>query len=153
MMAPGADTKSVVDVSTAQLVLFSVGNLMCGLDIRSVQEISSDTEITPVHHARSYVRGVINLRGQLLTVIDLRCKLGMRPLDLSAEMRIVVVRGQDGVVGLLVEQVDDVVAIDVETLEPPPGHIEQVPGAFFHAICKMDDRLAAVLDLSRVLEV
>lgn len=153
MTAPVSNVEPDLNIETDELVLFSVGNLVCGLDILAVQEIISDIAITPVYHARDYVRGVINLRGQLLTVIDLRSKLGMQPLELSDEMRVVVVRGEDGIVGLLVERVADVVAVDAETLEAPPGHIEKVPGVFFDAICKMENGLAAVLNLSRILEV
>jgi len=143
VQSPGPDIE--------ELVLFTVGNLLCGLDIRQVQEIGSRLEITAVHHAPPYVRGVINLRGQLLTVIDLRRKLGLPPLDLEDGMRIVVTRGPQGLLGLLADSVADIVDIDSERLESPPGHIEEIPGVFFTAIYKMADRLAAVLDLPQVL--
>ena len=136
----------------AELVLFSVGNLLCGLDIRSVQEINKQLEITPVPHAPEYVRGIVNLRGQLLTVVDLRCKLGLHPASsIDPDMRILVVRGPDGIVGLLVDRVADVIEIDGEDLEPPPGHIDKVPGAYFYAVHKMEGELAAVLHLTEVL--
>jgi purine-binding chemotaxis protein CheW len=97
------------------------------------------------------VRGVLNLRGQLLTVIDLRCKLGLKPVAIDAQMRIMVVRREEGVVGLLVDQVEDIVEASAAEMEPPPANLGAVPGIFFSAIYKMDAELAAVLDLDQVL--
>ena len=107
---------SPAELGIEELVLFSVGNLLCGLDIRQVQEINNRLEITSVHHAPPYVRGVVNLRGQLITVIDLRRKLGMAALETQVDMRIIVARGQDGTVGLLVDRVADIVEIDGNAL-------------------------------------
>ena len=135
-----------------ELVLFACGDLLCALDIRQVQEIDRDLQITPVRHAPPYVRGVLNLRGQLLTILDLRRKLGLQPIGMDADMRIVVVKGPEGIVGLLVDSVADIVEAAVDAMEPPPSNIQEVPGIFFSAIHKMDDGLAAVLDLEQVLE-
>lgn len=147
-----AETGQRLDGQIQELVLFACGDLLCGLDIRQVQEIDKNLEITRVRHARPYVRGVLNLRGQLLTIIDLRSKLGLEPIDIDADMRVVVAKGTDGIVGLLVDSVADIVEARVEQMEPPPSNIDEVPGIFFSAIYKMEAGLAAVLDLEQVLE-
>ena len=140
------------DGETRELVLFSSGNLLCGLDIRQVQEINKNLEITRVRHAPPYVRGVLNLRGQLLTVIDLRRKLGLEMIAIDVDMRIIVAKGGEGIVGLLVDRVADIIEARVDEMEPPPSNIDAVPGSFFSAIYKMEMGLAAVLDLEQVLE-
>ncbi|MBT4101356.1 MAG: purine-binding chemotaxis protein CheW [Gemmatimonadetes bacterium] len=140
-----------VETETCDYVLFQVGSLTCGLNIDRVQEIEDNLEITRVHRAPHWVRGVINLRGQLLTIIDLRSKLGMPAADMSTTKRVVVVKGDEGLMGLLVDAIDDVVEADLADVEPPPSHIGQVPGIFFDAIYKMPSGLAALLDLAQVL--
>ena len=147
-----ADIAQRPDSEIQELVLFACGDLLCGLDIRQVQEINKNLAITRVRHAPSYVRGVLNLRGQLLTIVDLRSKLGLEPADIDADMRIVVAKGAEGIVGLLVDSVADIVEAPAEEMEPPPSNIDAVPGLFFRAIYKMDAGLAAVLNLGQVLE-
>lgn len=137
---------------TAEFVLFRVGPLTCGLGIEKVQEIEDNLDITQVHRAPAWVSGVINLRGQLLTIIDLRSKLGLPAQQRTATERVVVVKGDEGPMGLLVDGVDDVVEANLSDVEPPPSHIEDVPGVFFGAIYKMPHGLAALLDLAQVLK-
>lgn len=146
-----AATGSRAGVETLELVLVAIGNLRCGIDLRYVQEIDRNLDITRVRHAPAYVRGVVNLRGQLLTLIDLRKKFDLDPVDTTSEMRIVVVEQGDGAVGLLVDRVDDIIEASAQDLEPPPSNVGRVVGAFFRAIYKMEDGLAAVLDLEEVL--
>lgn len=135
-----------------EIIIFSVGDLLCGLDITHAQEINRNLSITPVPQSHEYVRGVLNLRGQVITVIDLRVKLELDPVDISPTMRIIVVRtGADGV-GLLVDGVDDIVPVRERDLRPPPSNIGGVRGEFFSAVYKMDSELAAIIDIEKVLE-
>jgi purine-binding chemotaxis protein CheW len=135
-----------------ELVLFRSGELLCGIDVARVQEINRNLDITFVHHAPDYVRGVLNLRGQLLTVIDLRRKLGMESAIINPDMRVVVVRRDGSEAGLLVDQIVDIIAAENSNTEPPPANVAGVAGVFFSAVYKMEAALAAVLDLDRVLE-
>jgi purine-binding chemotaxis protein CheW len=134
-----------------ELVLFVTGSLLCGLDVAQVQEISRELAVTPVHRAPPYVRGVLNLRGQLLTVIDLRRKLGVESSALAPGMRIVVVKAKRGVVGLLVDSVADIVRVEPSELQPPPANLKEVSGDYFAGVYLMERGLAAVLDLETVL--
>ncbi len=145
-------TVPIIEAEDRDLVLFRSGDLLCGIDVVRVQEINRNLDITVVHRAPDYVRGVLNLRGQLLTVIDLRRKLGMESVGIDSNMRVVVVR-RDGVeVGLLVDQIVDIITADSLSTEPPPANVAGVGGIFFSAVYKMETALAAVLDLDRVLE-
>ena len=124
------ETLAVVDASQA-LIVFHVGELLCCARITHVQEITQNCEMTPVHHAPECVNGVVNLRGQIVTVIDLRKTFGLERLELHPEMRIVVVRFAEERIGLLVERVQDVMQADHYDIEAPPGNVCGVSGAFF----------------------
>ena len=145
-------TAAIIDAEDRELVLFRSGDLLCGVDVSRVQEINRNLDITAVHRAPDYVRGVLNLRGQLLTVIDLRRKLGMESASIDPDMRVVVVRRDGAEVGLLVDQIVDIIEAGGSNMEPPPANVAGVAGVFFCAVYKMETALAAVLDLDRVLE-
>ncbi len=134
-----------------ELAVIFVGDIVCGVETRLVKEINKNLSFTVVPGARRCIRGILNLRGQILTVIDLRDRLGLEPLPLDPHMRVVVIsdRGED--IGLLVDGVADVVLGDERNIEPPPSNIDAVEGVFFTGILKMDDRLVAVLDINEVL--
>ncbi|MBT4140250.1 MAG: purine-binding chemotaxis protein CheW [Candidatus Latescibacteria bacterium] len=142
----------LVSNDVREIIIFTVGDLLCGLDISHAQEINRNLSITPVPQSPDYVRGVLNLRGQVITVVDLRVKLELDSVDISPGMRIIVVRtGTDGV-GLLVDSVDDIVPVRERDLTPPPSNIGGVRGEFFSAVYKMDSDLAAIVDIEHVLE-
>jgi len=135
-----------------EIIIFSVGDLLCGLDISHAQEINRNLSITPVPQSHDYVRGVLNLRGQVITVIDLRVKLELEPVEILPSMRIIVVRTGTDAVGLLVDGVDDIVPVRERDLRPPPSNIGGVRGEFFSAVYKTDTDLAAIVDIEKVLE-
>ena len=135
-----------------ELILFTVGDLLCGLDISQAQEINRHLSITPVPQAPHYVRGVLNLRGQVITIIDLRVKLELEPVDLSDDKRIIVVHNDTDGVGLLVDSVSDIIAVNEKYMAAPPSNIGGVRGEFFSAVYKMETHLAAVIDIRKVLE-
>lgn len=134
-----------------KLALFESGNLLCGLDIAHVQEINKNIAVTVVHRAPDYVRGVINLRGEIVTVIDLRTKFGFEPLESEAESQIVIVRQGDENMGLLVDSVSDVVVANEKDIEPPPSNLAGVTGHFFKGIYKLEHNLVAILNIDELL--
>jgi len=137
--------------SCRKLALFESGNLLCGLDIVHVQEINKNIAVTVVHRAPDYVRGVINLRGEIVTVVDLRCKFGFEPLADETEMQIVIVRQGEENIGLLVDSVADVVLADERDVEPSPSNMAGVTGRFFQGIYKLEHSLVAILDIDELL--
>lgn len=135
-----------------KLALFESGNLLCGLDIAHVQEINKNIAVTAVHRAPKYVRGVINLRGEIVTVIDLRSKFGFAPLtQAAAEAQIVIVRQGDENIGLLVDSVSDVVIVDEKDIEPPPSNLTGETGHFFKGVCKLEHSLVVILNIDELL--
>ena len=134
-----------------KLALFESGDLLCGLDIAHVQEINKNIAVTVVHRAPSYVCGVINLRGEIVTVIDLRSKFGFLPLPPEAESQIVIVRQGDENMGLLVDSVSDVVLANERDIEPPPSNLAGVTGHFFKGIYKLEHELVAILNIDELL--
>jgi len=134
-----------------ELALFQVDDMICGLDTSLVQEINKQTEITPVHRAPDYVKGVMNLRGEIATVIDLRKKFNMESLNIQEDMKIVVVRQGSENIGLLVDSVTDVVMADIRDIAPPPSNVSGVTGIFFEGIYTMKEDLVAVLNVDELL--
>ena len=133
-------------------IVLEVGNIRCGIAITQIQEINKQIDMTPVHHAPAYVRGVINLRGQIVTVVDLRIKFGLPPLDLNDERCIVVVKWSGESIGLLADRIQDIVVADTAAILDPPANIRGVTGAFFSGIYPMEQGLIAFLRLPELLK-
>jgi len=145
---PEADARHQRD---PQLVIFHVGDLACALDIATTQEIKGQLEIVEVPGTARNVRGIANLRGQVITVIDLRRVFDIPPKPIDSESRIVVVRDEGAVIGLLADSVEDIVIANAEDLEPPPANISGVPGEFFDSVYKRSEDLVCVLSIKHIL--
>lgn len=145
---------NLADTRTGEqdLVVFTVDGVMCALRVDEVQEIKRVTSITNVHRAPSYVRGVVNLRGRIVTVIDLRCKFGYPQCEPSGTSRIVVVERGDEPIGLLVDTIEDAVVAAAEDILPPPSTINGAEGRYFVGVYKTPESLVAILDKEAVLE-
>lgn len=140
-----------------QYCTFYAGDMYFGIWVREVQEVLQYQDMVSVPLASPVVRGLINLRGQIVTAVDLRRRLGL-PDRLSREdggsdPMNVVVRTEDGAVSLLVDQIGDVVEVDEHTFEPPPetlaGHIRDV----VEGVYKLDGSLLLILDAQQAVEV
>jgi len=138
---------------TSQFCTFFLDQLMFGVELKGVQEVIRDLQMTPVPLAPSVVSGLMNLRGQLVTAVDLRRRLelgaakeGMQPMN-------VVVRSQDGAVSLLVDEIDDVVEVDETTFEHPPETLQGNVRNMILGVHKLDGRLLHVLDIEKACQV
>ncbi len=138
--------------NTRELAIFMVGEMPCGLDTALVQEIIKTTQITEVHRAPEYVKGVINLRGEIATVIDLRTKFKMVEQKEVNTMEIVVVRHGDEAIGLLVDRVNDVVMANKKDITPPPSNVGNIAGIYFEGIFTMETELVSVLNPTELLK-
>jgi purine-binding chemotaxis protein CheW len=134
-----------------QLVIFGLGTENFGVEISAVESIIKLQEMTKVPHAPGFVEGVTNLRGTVLPVIDLRKRFGLPKREASKETRIVVVNMADVKVGMIVDQVSEVLTIQSEIIEPTPPMISTVDTAFITGIAKVGDRLIIMLELEKVL--
>ena len=141
------------DSDSVELAIFNVADLVCALRSIEVQEIIRVQEITPVHHAPEFVSGVINLRGQIVSIIDMRKKFGCQQDPNRENTRIVIVKMHEESVGLLVDGVHDILIAPSREIEPPPSNISGLNGDFFTGIYKKDDALVAILNIHEILKV
>jgi len=132
-------------------IVLEVGDLWCGVPIAEIQEIIKQLAVTPVHHAPDYVRGVINLRGQIVTVIDLRAKFALPLLELNEEHCIVVVRWAGESIGLLADRIQDIVVAEPADILEPPANLHGVAGTLFSGIYPVEQGLVAFLRLPALL--
>ena len=136
-----------------QLVIFDLGNESFGIDIASVEGIVKLQEITRIPQAPSYMEGITNLRGSVLSVIDLHRRFGMPEQERTNETRIVVAQMGELKVGMIVSCVSEVLTIDDSVIEPPPPMISNISCEFITGVAKIDKRLVILLDLEKVLTV
>ncbi|MGA9120473.1 MAG: chemotaxis protein CheW [Bacteroidota bacterium] len=134
-----------------QLVSFTIGEEEFGVDILKVQEINRMLDVTRVPNAPEYVDGVINLRGKVIPIIDLRRRFGMERKEHDKNTRIVVVELSGKVVGFVVDAVSEVLRIPKSVTEPPPSIAAGIEAAYMTAVGKLEDRLLILLDLEKVL--
>ena len=136
---------------SVELATFYVGEALCGMDILNVQEINKLMDMTKVPQSPEYVTGILNLRGQIVTVIDLGKKLGLCSTDCSETTRNIIVNADNEYIGLLVSSISDVVEAKWDKVEEPPANIGGVQGVFFKGVFKTKDRLIGILDVNKVL--
>ena len=134
-----------------QFATFYVGHMLLGVDIRVVQEINRQSEITQVPHAPEYVRGVINLRGEVATVVDLRTILGLPKSDRSQQTRNLIVHHQGEAIGLLVDRISDILTLREDEISPPPTNVDGVDGRLMSGVCTLDSEIVVLLDIDEVL--
>ena len=134
-----------------QLVTFHVGNEEFGVDILEVREINRMMEITRVPHSPDFVEGVVNLRGQVIPVVDLRKRFRLEALARDKNTRIVVVEMSESVVGFLVDSVSEVLRVSTAKVEPPPAIVAGIESDYIQGVVKLDDRLLILLDLQKLL--
>ncbi len=134
-----------------QLVSFNIGEEEFGVDILRVQEINRMLEVTRVPNSPVHVDGVINLRGKVIPIVDLRQRFGMPRKDHDKNTRIIVVELNGQVVGFVVDAVREVLRIPRSVTEPPPSLAGGVREEYITAVGKLEDRLLILLDLEKVL--
>lgn len=141
-----ADTREVL-----QLVTFRLGNEEYSMDILKVQEIIRHMDLTRVPRTPDFVDGVINLRGRVIPVLDLRKRFGMPADEKTDETRIIVVDVDNSVVGFKVDAVSEVLRLPADTVEPPPTIVKGAESDYIKGVGKLDNRLLILLDVARIL--
>jgi len=135
----------------SQFLTFNLGDELYGVDILRVQEIKGYTAVTKIPNTPPHVKGVLNLRGTIVPIVELRTKFGMPTIDYTAFTVIIVVVVRDKVMGLVVDSVSDVLNIDKKDIQPPPQFGAKVDVSFLNGIGKSGDKLVALLDMDRLL--
>lgn len=146
-----SSTTTVVTDSLLQLVSFHLGEEEYAVDILNIQGINRMVDITKVPNAPEFVEGIINLRGQVIPIIDLRKRLGMEHKEHDKQTRIIVVEIDTKVIGFIVDCVNEVLRINKSITEAPPETAVSIDTKFITAVGKLEDRLLILLDLEKVL--
>jgi purine-binding chemotaxis protein CheW len=141
---------SVSTEELLQLVSFNIGEEVFGVDILQVQEINRLVEITKVPESAQYIEGVINLRGKVIPIIDLRKRFGMVLKDADKDTRIIVLDITGTVMGMIVDSVSEVLRLPPSTIEPAPEIATSINSEYISGVAKLDDRLLIYLDLSKI---
>jgi len=148
--APAQQQRAAAE-ATEHLATFFLAKEEYGVDVKQVQEIRRVAEITSVPRAPEFVRGVINLRGRILPVLDLRRRLALGEVVVNRDSRIVVVRVKDRLLGLLVDGASQVLKVPVSHIEAAPEEVVQKGGDYIRGVAKLADRLIILVDLERLL--
>lgn len=138
------------DGKILQLVTFKLDNEEFAVDILKVQEINKMTDITRIPNAPPFVEGVINLRGKIIPVVDLRKRLGFEGRSFGKSTRIIVVELEGMVLGFIVDSVSEVLRISESTVEPPPSLVSGMESEYIEGIGKLENRLLLLLELKKV---
>jgi purine-binding chemotaxis protein CheW len=144
------DATAAVGEDLLQLVTFGVGDEEYAVPILSVQEINRMMEITRVPQSPPFVEGVINLRGKIIPVVDLRKKFGMANTEQTKDHRIIVVEVQNRVIGFTVDRVSEVLRISRDVVDTAPQMVTGVDIDYVDGVGKLDDRLLILLSLTRL---
>lgn len=144
-------TEAAFTSNEVQLVVFKLDNEEYGVSILQVQEIKRMTDITRVPHTPDYIKGVINLRGSVLPVIDLKKRLNLNPGDYDDNTRIITVKVDDLSIGIIVDAVSEVLSIDRQSIEPAQSVVGGVSTAYLSGVGKLDNRLIILLNLEALI--
>ena len=139
------------DNTVLRWVTFCLENEKYGINVMQVQEVLRISEIAPVPGAPDYVLGIINLRGNVVTVIDTRKRFGLKPRELGDSTRIVIVEANEQVVGILVDSVAEVVDLKVSEIESAPNVGTEESSKFIQGVASQDDELLIIVDLNKLL--
>jgi len=134
-----------------QVVVFELENSYYGVHILQVQEIIKMTEITKLPNTPKFIEGVVNLRGRIIPVMDLRKRFGLNPIPVNEEWKILILKTEEVLFGVMVDQISEVEKISVGIIEVPPKIVAGVKGEFISGIAKTDKRLLILLDIERIL--
>jgi len=134
-----------------QWVTFQLESEIYGVNVMQVQEVLRVTEIAPVPGAPSYVLGIINLRGNVVTVLDTRARFGLPPQDINDSSRILIIESTGQVVGILVDRISEVVYLKESDIEMTPNVGNQESSRFIQGVFNREKELLILVDLNKFL--
>ncbi|MDB5648991.1 MAG: cheW [Hyphomicrobiales bacterium] len=137
--------------SSRELIVFRIDNREFCVDIMQVRDIRGWTPATPLPHSPAYVRGVINLRGAVLPVVDMATRLGFRPSEPSVRHVIMVTQVEQQIVGLLVDAVSDILTVNEGDIQPTPDLASELAKTFIRGVLAIDGRMISMISLDHVL--
>lgn len=137
--------------SVIQWVTFKLEGETYGINVMQVQEVLRYTEIAPVPGAPDYVLGIINLRGNVVTVVDTRKRFSLPPTEITDQTRIVIIESEKQVIGILVDSVAEVVYLKASEIETAPNVGNEETSKFLQGVCNRDNELLILIDLNKLL--
>jgi purine-binding chemotaxis protein CheW len=141
----------VLDGEIVQLVSFNLEDVEYGIDILSVHEILRIPDLTRLPNTPKFIKGVINLRGNVIPVVDIRERFGFKKAPVTEFSRIIVIESDDKLIGMLVDNVSQVLRIRDSNIDPPSLLIEGVSEEFISGVGRLKDRLIIILNLKNIL--
>lgn len=135
-----------------KVIVFQLKDEEYGIPVEQVQSIEKVQHITRVPKTSSYIKGVINLRGVVTPIIDLRRRFGLEEVENSDSTRMIIVSREDIEVGFIVDAANDVIDINQESIEPAPEVVGSVQAEYIQGVAKLDKRLIVMIDLAQVLK-
>jgi purine-binding chemotaxis protein CheW len=138
-------------VDELQAVVFVLNNAYYGVPILQVQEIVKMTEITKLPNTPNFVEGVVNLRGQIIPIIDLRRRFNLPSAEVDENWKILILKIDEVHFGVMVDQISEVEKVPTSLIEVPPKVVQGVRGDFISGIAKTSERLLILLDIEKIL--
>ncbi len=148
-----SDILAIQSDSVIQLATFYLNDMLIGIELGFVQEINRNIELTPVPDSAEFIRGIINLRGNVVTVIDLKIILELGETDITDNTSVVIVNYDNEQIALLVDKVADVIHAKNDLLEQPPANMTESDSKYFKYIYKKENDLLTVLDIEEILAI
>lgn len=145
------DVTVASDDEVLQWVTYRLGDETYGINVMQVQEVLRHTEIAPVPGAPDYVLGIINLRGNVVTVIDTRARFGLPEVEITDNTRIVIIEADEQVLGIMVDSVAEVVYLKSSEIDSAPNVGTEESTKFIQGVSNRDDELLILVDLNRML--
>ncbi len=141
---------TITKIGELQLATFYVDDVLLGINIREIQEINRQRDITTVPHTPASVRGVINLRGEVVTVLDMRTIFGLGVTDFQRSTRNMILRSEGEPVGLLVDRLADVVTVLEQDIDAPPANVSGIDAQFMRGVVKLPTEIVVVVKVEEV---
>lgn len=134
-----------------QAVVFMLNRAYYGVPILQVQEIVKMTEITELPNTPDFVQGIVNLRGKIIPIIDMRKRFGLPQEKIDENWKILILKEEDVLFGVMVDQISEVEKVPSALIEKPPKIVAGVNGKFINGIAKTENRLLILLDIAKIL--
>jgi len=145
-------TRGAVPAANRQLVVFVMAETEFGIDIRHVREVIRVPDVTPMPRTPQFIEGIINLRGRILPVLDLKKRFGLPAADETPLTRVMIVEWKGQTIGFLVDIVSEVLRVPASNVVRPPDMILTIAGQYLEGIVDVKDRLLILLDMERILD-
>jgi purine-binding chemotaxis protein CheW len=137
---------------TILLAAFFVRDALCALDAVDIQEVIRVGHVTPVRHAAPEITGIVNLRGKIVTILDLGMRLGFPRAVPSRQSRVFILEDRGEFIGLLVDRVHEVIEVESNHCEPPPANTPASQSRYFRSVCRSGGRVISLLDVRQILD-